>query len=232
MASKALNNTANDSKQQITGISDLKPKHTTKMVHVKVLHSWSQNINHGGGGGETMEFVLADENGHKIHASCKKTYFESKGRLLLVGVWHNIRNFQVRPAGGAYRTTNHIYKISFNQATVVTQSNFMNDELYLNLVDFQSVLSETLDEKLLIDVLGQVLDCGAVETIQCAGGYQRKKLDFTLRDIKFWLHLMVKDDTGVSKIMILDKVANGIVSESPLKLLNGSWDEFGTTVFV
>ncbi|CAN7032398.1 unnamed protein product, partial [Brassica oleracea var. botrytis] len=55
MASKALNNTANDSKQQITGISDLKPKHTTKMVHVKVLHSWSQNINHGG---ETMEFVL------------------------------------------------------------------------------------------------------------------------------------------------------------------------------
>uniref|UniRef100_A0A0D3CZU4 ATP-dependent DNA helicase n=2 Tax=Brassica oleracea TaxID=3712 RepID=A0A0D3CZU4_BRAOL len=180
MASKALNNTANDSKQQITGISDLKPKHTTKMVHVKVLHSWSQNINHGG---ETMEFVLADENGHKIHASCKKTYFESKGRLLLVGVWRNIRNFQVRPAGGAYRTTNHIYKISFNQATVVTRSNFMNDELYLNLVDFQSVLSETLDEKLLIDVLGQVLDCGAVETIQCAGGYQRKKLDFTLRDI-------------------------------------------------
>lgn len=59
MASKALNNTANDSKQQITAISDLKPKHTTKMVHVKVLHSWSQNINHGG---ETMEFVLADEN--------------------------------------------------------------------------------------------------------------------------------------------------------------------------
>ncbi|WZZ81849.1 hypothetical protein YC2023_102421 [Brassica napus] len=326
MASKALNNTSNDSKQQITGISDLKPKHTTKMVHVKILHSWSQNINHGG---ETMEFVLADENGHKIHASCKKTYFESKGRLLLVGVWRNIRNFQVRPAGGAYRTTNHIYKISFNQATVVTRSNFMNDELYLNLVDFQSVLSETLDEKLLIDVLGQVLDCGAVETIQCAGGYQRKKLDFTLRDIndsripcciwgkltdilhsackyhdglvtlllrdtgddktlmsyesnedsqeyinkqidqadkrgqrdkwllyptknihemkastqacndyvlkvspRFWLHLMVKDDTGVSKIMILDKVANGIVSESPLKLLNGSWDEFGTTVFV
>nr|VDD12005.1 unnamed protein product [Brassica rapa] len=154
------------------------------MVHVKVLHSWSQNINHGGGGGgETMEFVLADENGHKIHASCKKTYFESKGRLLLVGVWRNIRNFQVRPAGGAYRTTNHIYKISFNQATVVSRSNFMNDDLSLNLVDFQSVLSGTLDEKYLIDVLGQVLDCGAVETIQCAGGNQRKKLEFTLRDI-------------------------------------------------
>ncbi|CAN6862560.1 unnamed protein product, partial [Brassica oleracea] len=41
----------------------------------------------------------------------------------------------------------------------------------------------------------------------------------------FWLHLIVKDDTGVSKIMILDKVSNGIVAESSLKLLNGSWDE-------
>ncbi|KAG5375471.1 hypothetical protein IGI04_040067 [Brassica rapa subsp. trilocularis] len=103
--------------------------------------------------------------------------------LLLVGVWHNIRNFQVRPAGGAYRTTNHTYKISINQATAVSPCNFMNDELYLNLVDFESVLSGTLDEKLLIDVLGQVLDCGAVETIQCAGGNPRKKLEFTLRDI-------------------------------------------------
>ncbi|KAF3512425.1 hypothetical protein F2Q69_00003266 [Brassica cretica] len=266
MASKALNNTANDSTEQITAISDLKPKHTTKKVHVKVLHSWTQNINQGG---KTIEFVLADENGHKIHASCKKIYFESKGRLLLVGVWRNIKNFQVRPAGGAYRTTNHIYKISFNQATVVSRSNFMNDDLYLNLVDFQSVLSGTLDEKLLIDVLGQVLDCGAVETIQCAGGNQRKKLEFTLRDIKdtgddktlkpyesneesqeyinkqidqadkrgqhdkwFWLHLMVKDDTGVSKIMILDKVANGIVAESPLKLLNVSWDELEDTSLI
>ena len=36
---------------------------------------------------------------------------------------------------------------------------------------------------------------------------------------------MVSDDTSVSKIMILDKVANGIVAESPKKLLNGSWDE-------
>ena len=42
---------------------------------------------------------------------------------------------------------------------------------------------------------------------------------------RFWLHLMVSDDSGISKIMILDRVANGIVSETPEKLLNGSWEE-------
>ena len=88
--------------------------------------------------------------GHKIHATCKKTYIESKGSLLPVGAWRYIRNFHVRPAGGAYRTTNHAYKIVFNPNTNVTRSNFMNDELYLNLVDFQLILSGTLDDKLLI----------------------------------------------------------------------------------
>ncbi|XP_056854769.1 uncharacterized protein LOC130504203 [Raphanus sativus] len=352
--------------QEITPISELKPRHTNKVVHVKVLHSWTQNINQGG---ETMEFVFSDENGDKIHGSCKKTYFESKERLLPVGAWRNVRNFHVRPAGGAFRTTNHTYKIVFNQATAVTRSNFINDELYLNLVDFQTVLTGTLDENLLIDVLGQVLDCGDVETILCSGGNQRKKLEFILRDMNdvrlpcciwgkltdilhsarneddgmvtlllrfakigkfrgelqisnsydasqmiinptipdaeafkdmdtgdekslmlieskeegsnqvghpdrighrdkwlqyptkkihellgstqvgrclvtcyvyeidmdwswFWLHLIVRDDTGVSKIMILDKVANGIVAKTPLKLLNGSWEELEDTSLI
>ncbi|KAH0942763.1 hypothetical protein HID58_002400 [Brassica napus] len=130
-----------------------------------------------------MEFVLADETGQKIHATCKQTYIESKGRILTVGAWRYIRNFQITPAGGTYRTTDHTWKIVFNQNTAVSRSNHVNDELYLNLSDFQTVLSGTLDENFLIDVLGQVLDCGGVENIQCTGGKQRKKLEFTLSDI-------------------------------------------------
>lgn len=45
--------------QEITPISELKPRHTNKVVHVKVLHSWTRNINQGG---ETIEFVFSDEN--------------------------------------------------------------------------------------------------------------------------------------------------------------------------
>ena len=78
------------------------------------------------------------------------------------------------------------------------------------MTNFQSVLSGTLDENFLIgkhiniiglatiyyvtiytnvyiffiDVLGQVMDCGDVENIQCTGGKQRKKLEFTLSNIK------------------------------------------------
>ncbi|CAN6857799.1 unnamed protein product, partial [Brassica oleracea] len=130
-----------------------------------------------------MEFVLADETGQKIHATCKRTYIESKGRILTVGAWRYIWNFQITPAGGAYRTTYHTWKMVFNQNTAITRSNHLNDELYLNLTDFQSILSGTLDENFLIYVLGQVMDCGDVENIQCTGGKQQKKLEFTLSDI-------------------------------------------------
>ncbi|XP_018479594.1 uncharacterized protein LOC108850590 [Raphanus sativus] len=245
--------------------------------------------------------------GHKIHATCRRTLIESKKRLLTVGSWRYIRNFQIAPAGGAYRTTNHSWKKSFNQNTAVTRSNHVNDELYLSLIDFQTVLSGTLDDNFLIDVLGQVIDCGDVETMQCTGGKQRKKLEFTLSDLKInddamtltsfqsnddsqddnnnrvgilgkrgqrdkWLLFPTKtiyemitstqrvlktgttfkklngkeivqhnwwceeckdsvidvspsDDSGISNIMILDRVANNIVSETPEKLLNGSWEE-------
>ena len=59
MASKKQIKTAIVSNEQAIPINNLKPVHTAKMVHAKVLHSWKQNIQLGG---ETMEFVLVDEN--------------------------------------------------------------------------------------------------------------------------------------------------------------------------
>ena len=72
------------------------------------------------------------------------------------------------PAGGAYRTTDNTWKMVFNQNTVITRSNHVNDELYLNLTDFQSVLSRTLDEKFLI---GKHINIIGLATIYCVKIY-------------------------------------------------------------
>ncbi|KAG2299569.1 hypothetical protein Bca52824_036041 [Brassica carinata] len=42
---------------------------------------------------------------------------------------------------------------------------------------------------------------------------------------RFKLHLVVKDDTGEARLMLLDMVASGLISESATELLNGSFDE-------
>ncbi|KAL0716351.1 hypothetical protein Bca4012_065673 [Brassica carinata] len=177
MASKMQIQASRGFDDKVAIFDDLKPWKNKWFVHVKVLHAWRQNIQSV----ETMEFILVDETlsvRYYIYhfVLYHSTYIESKGKLLTVGAWRYIRNFQITPAGGAYRTTNHTWKIVFNQKTVITRSNHYNEELYLDLIDFQTVLSGTLDENLLIDLLGQFMDCGDVETIQCIGGKLRKSL--------------------------------------------------------
>ncbi|KAF8115383.1 hypothetical protein N665_0028s0046 [Sinapis alba] len=154
---------------QVTPLKDVKPFKSGWKVHVKVLHTWKQyNAVHG----DTLEMVLTDENGCKIHASCKKTYMESKGRLLHVGTWRQIQNFTLSPSTGMYCATDHPFKMCIVQTTTITRSPLLNEDMFLSLVDNQSVL----------DVLGQVMDLGDLETIQCSGK-PRMKVEFTLRDI-------------------------------------------------
>ncbi|KAF3529906.1 hypothetical protein DY000_02037689 [Brassica cretica] len=54
--------------------------------------------------------------------------------------------------------------------------------MFLSLVDFESIQSGKLDTANLIDVIGQVFELGDLETVQCHGK-QRKKIEFSLRDI-------------------------------------------------
>ncbi|XP_013664995.2 replication protein A 70 kDa DNA-binding subunit D-like [Brassica rapa] len=164
---------------KVTPLKDVKPYKSGWKVHVKVLHSWKQyNPVHG----DTLEMVLSDEAGCKIHASCKRTYMESKGRLLPVGAWRHIQNFTLSPSTGMYRATDHPFKMSIIQNTAITRSPLINEDMFLSLVDFQTVLGGSLKTCFLIDVIGQVVDLGDLETIQVSGK-PRMKIEFTLRDM-------------------------------------------------
>ncbi|WZZ65408.1 hypothetical protein YC2023_076778 [Brassica napus] len=72
--------------------------------------------------------------------------------------------------------------MSIVQNTTITRSPLVNEDMFLSLVDFQSVLSGSLNPNFLIDVIGQVMELGELETIQVAGN-PRRKVEFTLRDI-------------------------------------------------
>ncbi|KAL0733979.1 hypothetical protein Bca4012_010189 [Brassica carinata] len=163
-----------------TLLSEVKPFKCGWKVQVKVLHSWKQ---YNSVSRETLEMILSDERRCKIHASCKKAYLESKGRLLPVGAGRNIQNFSLSPATGMYRSTEHSYKMSFVHNTTITRSNHVNEDTFLSLVDFQLVMSGSLQQCFLIDVIGQVVELRDLETIQVSGK-PRRKLEFHLRDIK------------------------------------------------
>ncbi|KAH0867551.1 hypothetical protein HID58_074573 [Brassica napus] len=151
----------------MTCLNDVQPFKTACSVHVKVLHTWkSCNPNFG----SSIEMVLADENGVKIHASCKQSLLQHFEKHFRVGEWKVISNFTLSPATGLYRPTNHVYKMDFVNS------------MFLKLHDFANIINGLHDTCFLIDVIGEVLDFGGLQNVHCA----RKeviKVEFTLRDI-------------------------------------------------
>ena len=75
---------------------------------------------------------------------------ESKGRLLPVGAWRHIQNFTLSPSTGMYRATDHPFKMSIIQNTAITRSPLINEDMFLSLVDFQTVLGGSLKTCFLI----------------------------------------------------------------------------------
>ncbi|KAH0862699.1 hypothetical protein HID58_079910 [Brassica napus] len=126
--------------------------------------------------------------------------------------------------------------MSFVHNTTITRSYNVNEDIFLSLVDFQFVMSGSLQPCFLIDVITQVVELGELERIQipcclwgkyaeiifakigrCRGEIQLCNV-FEAFDIVInppiaeadafkellTLHLIVKDDTGEARLMLLD----------------------------
>ncbi|CAN6984012.1 unnamed protein product, partial [Brassica oleracea var. botrytis] len=80
------------SKKKLVYLDEIRPWKTTWFIEAKVIHTWKPSNT---GFGETLEIILADKNGIKVHATCRKNYLKSLGDQCIVGEWKSIENFQV-----------------------------------------------------------------------------------------------------------------------------------------
>ncbi|XP_056855450.1 uncharacterized protein LOC130504865 [Raphanus sativus] len=158
------------SKKKCVYLDEVKPWKWTWLINVKVLHTWKPSFT---GFGESMEIIFADKKGFKIQAKCKNNYMKSLGDECIVGEWKTVENFQVSPAGKTFRPTNNIHKITFIKQTIIKTSDVENDDMFLALASFDSVLA---------DIIGQTIDVSELQTLNCVGK-ERKKIEFNLRDI-------------------------------------------------
>jgi len=80
-----------------------------------------------------------------------KTYMADLAKHVRVGAWRNIDHFCVSGAGnGAYRSTGHKYRLAFIHSTKISESTLHDDNMFLNIVDFDSIQSGLLDSNFLI----------------------------------------------------------------------------------
>ncbi|KAG2277147.1 hypothetical protein Bca52824_059702 [Brassica carinata] len=141
-------------------VKDLKPFKTKWRSQVKVLHSWLQNT---GSGGETLQMVLTDEQGEKIIAMCKRNHILSVQRKLPLGKWCVLY---------------HPYKITISDKTVITNSDLIQDSIFLSLAIYEDINDGNLKTNFLI---GNTFILEPVQTVQVKG-QDRKKVQFRLVD--------------------------------------------------
>ncbi|KAG2247131.1 hypothetical protein Bca52824_086759 [Brassica carinata] len=163
-------------------VKDLKPFKTKWRSQVKVLHSWLQNT---GSGGETLQMVLTDEQGEKISATCKRNHILSVQRKLPQGKWCVLTTFSVSQASGQYRPTSHPYKITISDETVITNSDLIQDSIFLSLARYEDIIDGNLKTNFLIGntslCYGKIVSLEPVQTVQVKG-QDRKKVQFRLVD--------------------------------------------------
>ncbi|KAG2242110.1 hypothetical protein Bca4012_078585 [Brassica carinata] len=70
----------------------VKPFKTGWKVEIKALHSWTHHSSYGGG--DTLEFILADATGDKIHCTCKRVFTPRAKKHMQIGQWIQQRQWQ------------------------------------------------------------------------------------------------------------------------------------------
>ncbi|XP_010424409.1 PREDICTED: replication protein A 70 kDa DNA-binding subunit C-like [Camelina sativa] len=159
-------------------LRDVKPYKTSWKVQVRVLHSWKTYSTRFG---ETFDMMLSDVQGTKIHASVKKDLISRFENKVVTGQWRTVENFGLSIATGQFKPTAHRYKMSFITQTIVSRMDSVSDDPYLTLSPFVSVLSDNLNENHMIDIVGQIVNVGEMETID-VNNRPTKKISFELRD--------------------------------------------------
>ncbi|ESQ56445.1 hypothetical protein EUTSA_v10027192mg, partial [Eutrema salsugineum] len=167
------------SNMRLTPLADLKPFKTGWKVQVKVLHTKQYQTKSGA----SLEIILADEMGTKIHATVKKNLLNRFEKLMVVGEWKFIENFSLNQASGQYRATKHQFKMSFISSTVVTKSANQSDSRFFEFLDYDTILNDSTSTSFLIDVIGRVESVGELETIPVMNK-DTSKLEFDLCNVK------------------------------------------------
>lgn len=73
----------------------------------------------------------------------------SLGSKCVIGEWKTIENMLVTAVKNNWRVSNHMYKITFIGQTKITNCDIENDDMFHSLMEFDTILSGTMQPNLL-----------------------------------------------------------------------------------
>ncbi|KAL3614624.1 hypothetical protein CASFOL_041519 [Castilleja foliolosa] len=107
----------------------------------------------------SLEMVLHDEVGDRIHATLRAPLYERIGKDLTEGKLYIFRNFIVVDKVSTFRTTHHRHKINLLRKSVIIEFQDENFPSFMyNFTEFEQLAPQNQpDARYLIDVIGRVV---------------------------------------------------------------------------
>ncbi|CAN6894443.1 unnamed protein product [Brassica oleracea] len=166
-------------KNIVSYVRELKPRKDTSHIEVRIVRLWR---NYNKESGNTIEMVVVDKEGTRIHASVGEQLVKKFDDKLREGDAIVLQLFKVYDATGEYRTTPHPYKIGFFHTTFVgIADDFPTAVPEKYFADFSDILGGNLDHSCLVDVVGQIVNFGSLEN-KIIKGKDNMRLLVELRD--------------------------------------------------
>ncbi|CAJ2638179.1 unnamed protein product [Trifolium pratense] len=136
-------------------IADLVPGKERVRIKARIVRLWKVpaflNPNESG----SIELVLVDHKGGKIHASVRKQLIHVFETRLEEGRVYEFSDFSVFPQSGSYRTTLHQYKIGFQLKTVVVAAEEDDiSQFGIKVTSLAEIVARTDDYEYLVNVIG------------------------------------------------------------------------------
>ncbi|CAN7109975.1 unnamed protein product [Brassica rapa subsp. narinosa] len=141
-------------KNIVSYVRELKPRKDTSRIEVRIVRLWR---NYNKESGNTIEIVVVDKEGTRIHASVGEQLIKKFDDKLREGDAIVLQLFKVYDATGEYRTMPHPYKIGFFPTTFVGKTDdFPSAVPEKYFADFSDILGGNLDHNCLV---GELMMC-------------------------------------------------------------------------
>ncbi|CAJ2664860.1 unnamed protein product [Trifolium pratense] len=164
-----------DNRSMFSNIDEINSDRATWNFKAKVIRLWQVSDFNRVNVPFSVEMVLMDEDGAKIHATIKKTLIYKFKHEIIEGKVYSFENLGVASNTGAYRTTHHPYKLNFQFGSLVQRlSNCDILKSPFTFVPIADILGGCYDTDFLVDVIGFLTEIGQEREITNQNGSTTK----------------------------------------------------------
>ncbi|CAI9277589.1 unnamed protein product [Lactuca saligna] len=180
--------------EHITTIKEIDSIKDDFTIKVRIIHLWTQKSKFNAKETYSIEMILMDEEGRKIHTSCVKKWFPKFKRYLKEDSSIYVKKPNVAPNTLNFKFVDPERKLNFYHDTTVKEcENFSGSAHDFDFVDFNTVVSNNILESNSFDIIGHILEYGRMDTSEEDKSKHKillhlQDIEDTKRKVTLWGH--------------------------------------------